>query len=165
MVEQGQLSFGHAKALMGLDSPDTIQLMAQRVADLSLSVRQTEKLVTNLMHPPEKVEKVREVDPNVKECGAGDARGAGNGGDYSGQTRQGKGRHRVRQLGRFRPDSWRRWLESSEVSGIRFQASGVRRHSLVILNEVKDLLSSPRRQTSLSKCAVPVTIRNLTPET
>ncbi len=68
LVESGQLSFGHAKALMGLDSPDTIQLMAQRVAGLSLSVRQTEKLVTNLMHPPEKVEKVREVDPNVKEA-------------------------------------------------------------------------------------------------
>ncbi len=68
LVEQGQLSFGHAKALMGLDSPDTIQLMAQRVAGLSLSVRQTEKLVTNLMHPPEKVEKVREVDPNVKDA-------------------------------------------------------------------------------------------------
>ena len=45
LVGQGQLSFGHAKALMGLDSPDTIQLMAQRVAGLSLSVRQTEKLV------------------------------------------------------------------------------------------------------------------------
>ena len=68
LVGNGQLSFGHAKALMGLDSPDTIQLMAQRVAGLSLSVRQTEKLVTNLMHPPEKVEKVREIDPNVKEA-------------------------------------------------------------------------------------------------
>ena len=68
LVEQGQLSFGHAKALMGLDSPETIQLMAQRVAGLSLSVRQTEKLVTNLMHPPENVEKVREIDPNVKEA-------------------------------------------------------------------------------------------------
>ncbi len=68
LVEQGQLSFGHAKALMGLDSPDTMQLMAQRVAGLSLSVRQTEKLVTNLMHPPQKVEKVREVDPNVKDA-------------------------------------------------------------------------------------------------
>jgi ParB family transcriptional regulator, chromosome partitioning protein len=67
MVEQGQLSFGHAKALMGLDSPGMIQLMALRAAHLSLSVRQTEKLVTNWMHPPEKVEKVREIDPNVKE--------------------------------------------------------------------------------------------------
>ena len=68
MVERGQLSFGHAKALMGLDSPETIQLMAKRAAQLSLSVRQTEKLVTNLIHPPEKVEKQREVDPNVKEA-------------------------------------------------------------------------------------------------
>lgn len=68
LVEQGQLSFGHAKALMGLDSPETIQLMGQRAAGLSLSVRQTEKLVTNLMHPPDKVEKVREIDPNVKDA-------------------------------------------------------------------------------------------------
>ena len=69
MVEQGQLSFGHAKALMGLDSPghDPANGAAGRT-DLSLSVRQTEKLVTNLMHPPEKVEKVREIDPNVKEA-------------------------------------------------------------------------------------------------
>lgn len=68
MVKQGQLSFGHAKALMGLDSPEAIELMAKRVATLSLSVRQTEQLVTNLVHPPEKVEKKREVDPNVKEA-------------------------------------------------------------------------------------------------
>jgi ParB family chromosome partitioning protein len=68
MVEAGKLSLGHAKALMGLDSGESIQLMATRVAHLSLSVRQTETLVTNLMHPPEKVEKVREVDPNVKEA-------------------------------------------------------------------------------------------------
>ena len=68
MVERGALSFGHAKALMGLDSPETIHLMAKRAAQLSLSVRQTEKLVTNLIHPPEKVEKQREIDPNVKEA-------------------------------------------------------------------------------------------------
>src|SRR5271169_3256286 len=52
MVERGELSFGHAKALMGLDSPGMIQLMALRATHLSLSVRQTEKLVTNWMHPP-----------------------------------------------------------------------------------------------------------------
>ncbi len=68
MVEQGKLSFGHAKALMGLDSPEAVQSFANKAVNLSLSVRQTEKLVTNLMHPPEKVEKVREIDPNVKEA-------------------------------------------------------------------------------------------------
>ncbi len=67
MIEQGQLSFGHAKALMALDSPETIHLMALRAVQLSLSVRQTEKLVTNLMHPPERVVKERQVDPNVKQ--------------------------------------------------------------------------------------------------
>jgi ParB family transcriptional regulator, chromosome partitioning protein len=67
MVEQGQLSLGHAKALMALDSPGMIQLMALRTVHLALSVRQTEKLVTDMMHPPEKTTKEREIDPNVKE--------------------------------------------------------------------------------------------------
>jgi len=67
MIEQGQLSFGHAKALMALDSQETIHLMALRAVQLSLSVRQTEKLVTNLMHPPERVVKERLLDPNVKQ--------------------------------------------------------------------------------------------------
>ena len=67
MIEQGQLSFGHAKALMALDSPETIHLMALRAVQLSLSVRQTEKLVTNLIHPPERVVKERLLDPNVKQ--------------------------------------------------------------------------------------------------
>jgi ParB family chromosome partitioning protein len=37
------------------------------IARGSLSVRQTQA-VTNLVHPPEKAEKVRIVDPNVKEA-------------------------------------------------------------------------------------------------
>ena len=67
MVEQGQLSLGHAKALMALDSPGMIQLMALRTVHLSLSVRQTEKLVTDMIRPPEKAPKERQIDPNVKE--------------------------------------------------------------------------------------------------
>ena len=38
------------------------------IARGSLSVRQTEQAVTNLVHPPEKTEMVRIVDPNVKEA-------------------------------------------------------------------------------------------------
>src|ERR1019366_1206734 len=68
MLDQGQLSFGHAKVLMALESPEAIEKLAQRIATHSLSVRQTEQAVTNLVHPPEKVEKVRIVDPNVKEA-------------------------------------------------------------------------------------------------
>ena len=68
LVETNQISFGHAKALMGLDSEGAMLKLAQRVAILSLSVRQTEQAVANLIHRPERVEKVRHVDPNVKEA-------------------------------------------------------------------------------------------------
>ncbi|MGA3315573.1 MAG: ParB/RepB/Spo0J family partition protein [Candidatus Korobacteraceae bacterium] len=68
MLDQGELSFGHAKVLMALESPEAIEKLARRVLALSLSVRQTEQAVTNLVHPPEKAEKVRIVDPNVKEA-------------------------------------------------------------------------------------------------
>jgi ParB family chromosome partitioning protein len=70
MVEQGNISLGHAKALMGLlDSPEALATLAQRVSALALNVRQTEQAVQNLVHPPEKVEKAaRVVDPNVREA-------------------------------------------------------------------------------------------------
>jgi len=68
MLDQGELIFGHAKVLMALESPEAIEKLARRVLALSLSVRQTEQAVTNLVHPPEKAEKVRIVDPNVKEA-------------------------------------------------------------------------------------------------
>jgi ParB family chromosome partitioning protein len=68
MLDQGELSFGHAKVLMALELPEAIEKLARRVLALSLSVRQTEQAVTNLVHPPEKAEKVRIVDPNVKEA-------------------------------------------------------------------------------------------------
>lgn len=69
MVEEDKLSFGHAKALMALDSPEAMVKLAQRVVTLSMSVRQTEGAVANLMTPPEKHETPqRQVDPNVKEA-------------------------------------------------------------------------------------------------
>ena len=69
MIEDGKLSFGHAKALMPLDSPEAIVKVAQRVVMLSMSVRQTEGAVANLLHPPEKpVLAERQIDPNVKEA-------------------------------------------------------------------------------------------------
>jgi ParB family transcriptional regulator, chromosome partitioning protein len=69
-IETGELTFGHAKALMALNHHPGLEKAAQRVVALSLSVRQTESLVQSLLFPegkdreaqPEKV-----VDPNVKE--------------------------------------------------------------------------------------------------
>jgi ParB family chromosome partitioning protein len=69
MVENDKLTFGHAKALMSLDSPEAILKLAQRAAQLSMSVRQVEGAVSNLMHPAEKVEvPERKIDPNVREA-------------------------------------------------------------------------------------------------
>lgn len=68
MLEQGQLSFGHAKVLMALESPEEVEQLAQRIVALSFSVRQTEKAATKLAHPRERAEKIRIVDPNVREA-------------------------------------------------------------------------------------------------
>src|SRR5580698_5115887 len=71
-VETGELTFGHARALLALDSAEAIERSAQKVAVLSLSVRQTEAHVQGILHP-EKLPK-REakpeppVDPNVKDA-------------------------------------------------------------------------------------------------
>ncbi len=68
LVEQDKLSFGHAKALMPLDSPEAMNRLAQRIVTLSMSVRQTEGAVANLLNPPPKPEVAeRVVDPNVRE--------------------------------------------------------------------------------------------------
>ena len=69
-VESGQLSFGHARALLALrDHPD-LEKVAGRVVALSLSVRQTESMVQNVLNPEQKVKERKPepvVDPNVRE--------------------------------------------------------------------------------------------------
>jgi ParB family chromosome partitioning protein len=69
MIENGNLTFGHAKALMGLDSPGAIQAMALRAATLGHSVRRLETDVAELMGKAPKTEKKKEpkADPNIKE--------------------------------------------------------------------------------------------------
>ena len=69
MVEGNKLTFGHAKALMGLDSPESMTKLAQRAVQLSMSVRQVEGAVFNLMHPaPPTAKPERMLDPNVREA-------------------------------------------------------------------------------------------------
>jgi ParB family chromosome partitioning protein len=69
MVEGNQLTFGHAKALMGLDSPEAMTKLAQRALQLSMSVRQVEGAVFNLMHTaPAAAKPERVLDPNVREA-------------------------------------------------------------------------------------------------
>ena len=69
-IESGELSFGHAKALMSLNHHPELEKAAQRVIALSLSVRQTETMVQSILFPDGKDKEAKQekiVDPNVKE--------------------------------------------------------------------------------------------------
>ncbi len=69
MLDQGRLCFGHAKALMALESPADIENLAQHIATRSLSVRQTEKAVANLTHARRRAERIHLLYPNLREGG------------------------------------------------------------------------------------------------
>ena len=70
-VESGELSFGHARTLLAFEHAEEIERAAQRIAALSLSVRQTENYVQGLLHPEKATKKdskpVLPIDPNVRE--------------------------------------------------------------------------------------------------
>jgi ParB family chromosome partitioning protein len=72
LLQNGELSFGHAKVLCGLLAfPELLQKAAHETVAKSLSVRQTEDLVATILNP-EKAEAeqpaVRPVDPNVRDA-------------------------------------------------------------------------------------------------
>jgi ParB family transcriptional regulator, chromosome partitioning protein len=70
-VEAGELTFGHARALLALENPETVLKAAQKVVALSMSVRQTESYVQGILHPERHKgeQKVKEpLDPNVREA-------------------------------------------------------------------------------------------------
>lgn len=50
-LREGRLSVGHAKVILGLNSPEEQQRAAARVLQKSLNVRQTEDLVASLQNP------------------------------------------------------------------------------------------------------------------
>jgi ParB family chromosome partitioning protein len=70
-VESGELSFGHARALLALEHLEEMEKAAKRVLGLSLSVRQTESYVQGLLHPERAAKKDPKpepsIDPNVRE--------------------------------------------------------------------------------------------------
>jgi ParB family chromosome partitioning protein len=72
-VEAGELSFGHARALLALENPETILNAAQKVTALSMSVRQTESYVQGILNPEKReagkdTAKTQATDPNVREA-------------------------------------------------------------------------------------------------
>ncbi|HEY0786134.1 MAG TPA: ParB/RepB/Spo0J family partition protein [Acidobacteriaceae bacterium] len=71
-VEAGDLSFGHARALLALEDPALTMRAAQKVLALSMSVRQTESYVKGLLDPRNGAaageEKAKTIDPNVRHA-------------------------------------------------------------------------------------------------
>lgn len=71
-VEAGELSFGHARALLALESSEQMLAAAQKVGVLAMSVRQTESYVKGLLDPERKLGKQEaaapKMDPNVREA-------------------------------------------------------------------------------------------------
>ena len=51
MLKSGQISAGHARALLGIEDTQTQIILAQRVIDDELSVRQTEEAVVSISQP------------------------------------------------------------------------------------------------------------------
>ncbi|MEO5936143.1 MAG: ParB/RepB/Spo0J family partition protein [Terriglobales bacterium] len=71
-IEKGTLSFGHAKALMMLPTPEQMEKVAQLIEAKKLSVRQTEDLVRSLLSPEARVAKAKKpVDANVRAAQLG----------------------------------------------------------------------------------------------
>ena len=58
MLVDEMISSGHARAILGVEDPEAQYILAQRVFDEKLSVRETEKLVKQLTNPKKQVEKV-----------------------------------------------------------------------------------------------------------
>jgi ParB family chromosome partitioning protein len=71
-VEAGELTFGHARTLLALEHAEEVEGVAQRIVDRSLSVRQTEAYVQELLDPTRKAKKGPKepppVDPNVRDA-------------------------------------------------------------------------------------------------
>ena len=61
LLMDAKLDMGHARALLSLEGAEQIQL-GNRVAQKQLSVRETERLVQQLLNPPKKIEKSKDRD-------------------------------------------------------------------------------------------------------
>ena len=72
-VEDGTLTFGHARALLALETPEQMYAATNRITALSLSVRQTESYIQGLINPESKAKGKEKAaastqDPNVREA-------------------------------------------------------------------------------------------------
>ena len=62
MLAAGTLSSGHAKVLLGIKDGEKLKTAAEKVAELELSVRETEKLVKSLLAEPKPEKELPAID-------------------------------------------------------------------------------------------------------
>lgn len=62
MLAAGKLSSGHAKVLLGIKDGEKLKAAAEKVAELELSVRETEKLVKSLLAEPKPEKELPAID-------------------------------------------------------------------------------------------------------
>ncbi len=62
MLAAGTLSSGHAKVLLGIKDEEKLKTAAEKVAELELSVRETEKLVKSLLAEPKPEKELPAID-------------------------------------------------------------------------------------------------------
>ncbi len=71
-LENGDLSFGHGKVLGALTGfPEMLEAAVQAIIARSLSVRQTEQMISELLNPESKrhrTKAAKALDPNVREA-------------------------------------------------------------------------------------------------
>jgi ParB family chromosome partitioning protein len=81
LIERTDLSLGHAKVLLMLDTAEMQWKAVEQVRAQSLSVRQTEQLIQRLLHPQDAAEREPKdkplVDPNVRAAQEGLQRALG----------------------------------------------------------------------------------------
>ncbi len=66
MVIDDMISTGHARALLGIEDPEKQYLIAQKIFDEKLSVRETEKLVKKIQQGTDQLEKRESNKPDFK---------------------------------------------------------------------------------------------------
>lgn len=67
LIEEGKLSTGHARALLGTSDADTQRRLARKIIERGLSVRETERLMRGSEGAKkQRAAKVKDNDPNVR---------------------------------------------------------------------------------------------------
>ena len=68
MLEEGKLSAGHAKALLGINDEEMLIAVANRAADGGMTVRQVENLAQKSAQPKTKEDKPRKISDDERYC-------------------------------------------------------------------------------------------------